>query len=250
MEIRPAEAADSERIRAIASDSFQSSYALSPQQIEAVLEAEFTASRVAERLDDDDHRLYIAEDSIEGQQAVSGFLHATDGGPWTIRWLHVDPEARGMGAGTALFEELLSETAAPEEIRAWVFEEAVEGGEFCEQFGLNRTGNEWMEFGGERFAVGEFSASDETSTPNEPNVEVPSSVAVGGVERPLDRTEPVPGQEAPFFHIYTTAGTEETYGYFCSQCGSTDVSADGLDRLECGHCGNHHRADEWDDAYL
>ena len=50
--------------------------------------------------------------------------------------------------------------------------------------------------------------------------------------------------------LYEREGDGARWGYFCSECASTDVSADGLDRLECGNCGNTHRADQWDDAYL
>jgi ribosomal protein S27AE len=104
--------------------------------------------------------------------------------------------------------------------------------------------------GGEEFAVTMFIEGEGTETSNEPTVAVPESVTVDGVDRPVDRDDSIPGREAPFFTLYVADDTEEAYGYFCSQCGSTDVSADGLDRLECGNCGNAHLADEWDDAYL
>ena len=96
-----------------------------------------------------------------------------------------------------------------------------------------------------------FTEGQSTETPNQPTVTVPEFVTVDGTDRPVDRDERVPGSEAPFFTMYSTDDeTEEPYGYFCSQCGSTNVSIDGLDRLECGDCGNTHLADEWDDAYL
>ena len=53
-----------------------------------------------------------------------------------------------------------------------------------------------------------------------------------------------------FFSVYTADDHDEPYGYLCSQCASTDVTADGLDRLECGDCGNAYRVDEWDGSYL
>ncbi len=85
---------------------------------------------------------------------------------------------------------------------------------------------------------------------NEPTVPVPESTPTDGTDRPVDRDETIPGREAPFFPTYSGEDRTERYGYFCSNCGSTDVSADGLDRLECGACGNLHLADEWDDSYL
>lgn len=251
MEIRPAEPTDRERIRAIASASFQSSYALSPQQIETVMEAAFTDQQLTESLDADDERLYLAETEVEGQRKVNGFIQATAGDDWTIRWLHVDPEARGMGIGTALFEEVLNEVPAETSgLGAWVFEAAVEGGEFCDQFGLNQTGTDRIAFGSETLAVDKFADSGEPTEPNDPSVAVPDEVSVDGTDRPLNHEEPIPGRDAPFFPIYTDDERDEPYGYFCSECGSTDVSMDSLERLECGNCGNVHAADEWDDAYL
>lgn len=249
METRPAEPEDKRRIRAIASDSFQSSYALSPQQIETVLEAEFSESQLEGYLDSDSDHLFVAEGTVDEQDGIHGFLHARTDGHWTIRWLHVDPEARGREVGTTLVERLLENVESDhEQLRAWVLDQAVEGGEFCTRYGLNRDDNDWAEFGNERFAINIYTATAKSTEPNEPSVELPETVTISGAEHNLLEEEPIPGHEAPFFRIEN--GSDEPVGYFCSQCGSTDVSADGLDRLLCGNCGNLHRADEWDGAYL
>jgi GNAT superfamily N-acetyltransferase/ribosomal protein S27AE len=251
MEIRPAESDDRARIEAVARDSFQSSYSLSPQQIETIVEDAFADSTLAARLDDPDAVVLVAESALDGTdtEEIHGFVDVDDGETRTIRWLHVDPEARGEGIATALIERVREDDAG-RSLAARVLDDAVEGHEFLERFGLEQGGNDHVEFGGEEFAVALFTSEGGAHTPNEPTVTVPESVTVDGAERVVDRDEPIPGREAPFFALYSDESQEDPYGYFCSECGSTDVAADGLDRLECGDCGNVHLADEWDSAYL
>ena len=248
MDVRPAESEDRERIEAVANDSFRTSYSLSPQQIEAILKTEFNDETLTERLEDSDTVVFVADGTIDGDETVLGFVDVTMGSEATIRWLHVDPEARGGGIATALIDRVRDEAGTP--ITARVLDAAVEGGEFLKEFGLGPDGNDEVTIGGEEFGVTVFTEGESTDTSNEPAVSVPESVTVDGAERSVDREETIPGREAPFFSIYSDAAEDDPYGYFCSQCGSTDVSADGLDRLECGDCGNVHLANEWDDAYL
>ncbi len=249
MKIRPAESADRARIRAVARDSFRSSYSLSPQQIETILEEEFDDTALSEMLDDSNMIVLVADHTVDETEEVLGFITVSVETGATIHWLHVDPEARGDGIATALVDRVRDETGeAP--ITARVLDDAVEGGEFLEQFGLEQDGGEQFLVGGEEFAVNIFTEGNGTDDSNEPAVTVPESIMVDGEERFVDRDDSVPGREAPFFSVYSTKNEEEPYGYFCSPCGSTNVSADGLDRLECGNCGNEHRADEWDKAYL
>jgi ribosomal protein S18 acetylase RimI-like enzyme/ribosomal protein S27AE len=250
MNVRPAESDDRERIRAITADSLQSSYALSPQQIEMILEEEFSDAALEELLKDGQMRVLVAEETIDDATSVFGFATVGMGTEATIRWLQVDPEARGGGIATALFEHV-TELAGEKPIRAFILDAAVEGGTFLEECGLEQSENEQIEIGSEEFAVDVFTEGGGAETPNEPTVTVPDAVTVDGEDRPVDREDIVPGRDAPFYVIHSTAGaSSEAYGYFCSECGSTDVSADSLERLECGNCGNTHLADEWDDAYL
>ena len=249
MNVRPAESDDREQIRAITRDSLQSSYSLSPDQIEMILEEEFDDTALADLLDDADTTVLVVEEPVDGTETVRGFITVESGTEATIRWLHVDPAARGEGVATALLERV-REQFVEKPIAACILDEAVEGGEFLEGFGLKQGDHDHILVGGEEFAVTMFTEGQSTETPNEPTVTVPESVTVDGVDRFVDRDDSVPGSEAPFFTVYTEDDEEDPYGYFCSQCGSTDVSIDGLDRLECGNCGNTHLADEWDDAYL
>lgn len=250
MEIRPAESDDRERIRAITRDSLQSSYALSPQDIEMLLEEAFDDEALADLRASEDTRVRVAEETVDSTATLSGFVTVELNGAARIRWLHVDPERRGNGIATALLEQVFSETDE-KPVRAAILEAAVEGGEFLEEFGLEQTANDHRQIGGEEFAVTVFTQGGGTEPANEPTVPVPDAVSVDGDDRPVDRDARVPGREAPFFVVSDETDPEQdAYGYFCSECGSTDVAADGLDRLECGACGNAHLAEEWDDAYL
>ena len=127
MEIRPADADDREGIRAIARDSFQSSYSLSPQQIEIIVEDAFADSTLAARLDDPDAVVLVAETALddEDEPGVRGFIDVDQGSTRTIRWLHVDPDARGQGIATALLERW-PETGDDTSLSARVMEDAVE----------------------------------------------------------------------------------------------------------------------------
>ena len=247
----------------------ESSYALSPQQIETVLEAEFAADALAERLSGDDRRIYVAEAEIDDETEVNGFVDVATTDGTEIRWLHVDPEARGAGIGTALVEHVETELLeAGADLTAVVLEDAVEGRDFFEQFGFTEAGTEWVEFDGEELSATILSTAEDTEseTPSEPSVEVPETAAVGDETYAVDRESPIPARDAPFFPLRaegaeadesdgtdgeeSESSTPDAEGYFCSSCGSTNVTADGLERLECGDCGNRHRADEWDAAYL
>jgi len=243
MNVRPMESADREQIRAVARDSLQSSYSLSPDQIETILEEEFDDAALTDLLDDSDTVVLIAEETVDGAETVRGFVTIELGTKATIRWLHADPVARGEGVATALLGRV-RERFADKPIAANILDDAVEGGAFLEGFGLKQSDHDQIRLGGEEFAVTVFTGGQSTETPAKPTVTVPESVTVDGVDRSVDRDDSVPGSEAPFFTVYCADDETDAYGYFCSQCGSTNVSIDGLDRLECGECGNTHLADE------
>jgi GNAT superfamily N-acetyltransferase/ribosomal protein S27AE len=247
MNLRPAGRDDSTAIRETAERSFQTSYAISPEQIETLVEVEFADDALGDRVESDEDVLVVAEE--EG--TVRAFAAVEFGEEAVLRWLHVHPEHRGGGLGTALFEhvqEAAADRNLPLSVR--VLTEATEGRSFPNRFGFEETGSDHYEVGGERFAEEVLAKGAIPNEATEPAVDVPDTVALDGEERPVDREEPIPGNESPFFPIYATADRTERYGFLCSNCGATDVSADGLDRLECGNCGNMHRADEWDAAYL
>ncbi|MBX0322033.1 GNAT family N-acetyltransferase [Halomicroarcula sp. F13] len=249
MNVRPATDSDSEDIETTARRSFRASYALSPQEITAIVDAEFVPEELTARIDGSDERLFVATDAGTARDDVDAAGVAELDADGTLRWLHVHPDARRQGVGTALVERVRDEqpTQSPR-FTARVLESANEAEQFLDQFGLSRVESQTEELGGERFDVATFAPEGGTQDAAEPSVSVGDEVVVDGDPVPVRHEAERAGTQAPF---YPLGGADETpVGFVCSQCGSTDVTGDGLDRLECDDCGNTHRPDDWDPAYL
>lgn len=249
MEVRTATEDDASNIREIAAGTFQTSYALSPEQIQTLLEGLFDDDELAKRLESDDHTILVAED----ERTVEGFVDVHLGETTVIRWLHVDPDSRGRDVGTRLLEHVRTELASGREDRlaARVMAAAREGEGFCEQFGFEREGRSRLDFGGETFWEHVYATgSRPEGTAGARRVEPPESFVVDDVELYLDLDDEIPGIENAFYPVYESERYDDRWGFFCTNCGSTDTGSDTLGRLECQNCGNKHLADEWDAAYL
>lgn len=243
MEVRPASEDDLTAIRRIATDSFEASYSISPQDIRNILDDEFDDASLVERLANGRDVLLVAGEELETGEDVAGFVEYRNGDRSRIEWLHVDPDARGRGVATALVEAVQREDGP---MLACVLDMAVEGNEFLQRFGLEHAGDEEVTFGDKAYHASILSKAGTEKDANEPTVDVPSRLTVEGEELRVAPDE-VPGRDAPFFPLHSA---EEKIGYFCSSCGSTNIVGGSLERLECENCGNRHLADEWDDAYL
>lgn len=297
MELREPDASDGERIHEVARSAMTTSYSLSPDQIRTITEDRFDADRIARVADDDDHVAVVAEDSEAGAEAaadedetveenavVAGYAEASleDGGE--VRWLFVDPEHRGKGIGTRLFEGLRERLRdrGVDEPRASTLQANQEGHGFFEQFGYEEVEEREVEIADQSLveyvfapaaedaeqsdratsdeatetAPGGGSASDEEVDPGDeswaetdfPDTEERDGQLVAttddGEELYVDRENPETGREAPFFPAYSDPEFEERYGYYCGNCGSLDVQVDEMDRTECTNCGNAHAAKE------
>ena len=270
-ELRPAETDDAERVRELVESSMTTSYALSPQDIENILDAEFAADDLRERFEDGDAIALVAE--LDG--VVAGYAQATvDGDEGEIRWLHVDPERRGAGVGTALFERVVSELEdrGVEEPRAVALAANTEEGRFFERFDFvevderqtdigDRESVEYVYAEGGSAAAEEERASDDETDAQATEAggtevtfdvdELPDSVTTeDGQDVYLD-ADPIAGSEGPFVQTFEDSDRSEKYGYYCANCGSTDVTMDNMERIKCGNCGNTHKPDEdYDASYL
>jgi len=91
----------------------------------------------------------VAAAGVNGSPELTGFVDLSLEETGTIRWLHVDPEARGQGIGTALIERVREEIDTP--LDGEILDDAVEGREFLEQFGLAEDEHDWVEIGGQEF---------------------------------------------------------------------------------------------------
>lgn len=248
MDFRPAQPDDCEAIRSIAAQSFQTSFSLSPEEIEMLVGEVFADDRVAERVESEAAFLLVAADG----EGPNGFVDMGFGEEALLRWLHVEPGARGQGIGTQLFER--ARTAARERdlpVIARVLTTDDEGGTFCEQFGFERRDKTRLEVDGvTQYRVvyvdpdrpGRYTAAN--------SVDIPETISDDGTTLTVDQDDGIPGTDGSFFPTYRGEPAETRYGYYCANCGSTEVGTDSLGRLECQTCGNKHLADTWDAAYL
>lgn len=104
MQIRTADRSDADAIRDVARRSFSPSRVLRPELIDHLLSTRFDEDDVDLRLDSDETVCLIAE--ADGERV--GFAEGSVG-DGDVDWLHVVPEFRGRGVGTALFERLATE---------------------------------------------------------------------------------------------------------------------------------------------
>lgn len=254
--------------------SLRASYALSPAEIDAVVDRMYAADRLAERSEDPDTRLVVArrDDAVVG--AAEGRL-ALDGDVGVVDWLHVDPPERGQGVGTELFEDIRSALAddGAGELRARIFASNAEGATFLERFGLTRVAQDRIDVGipGDPYLLDVYSDADHGTVDggDVEQREVPEQVTVGDETYRVDGTETRTGTDGPFLLIYdgpdrtadgeedraadghdAGAGEGDLVGYYCTACGNLVDTMGSLGRLVCEQCGNDHGQDSWDGAYL
>lgn len=280
--VRTAEPDDGDRVREVAESAMTASYALSPGEIETLLETEYGGEAWDEKVNDEGTVLLVAE--LDG--TIAGVVDATVNGEAVVRWLHVDPEQRGLGVGTALIERVVSELhgRGADPLRALVVTADTESGGFLTKFGFEQTDEREVDVGGvdlieEVYTEGaeesDAAANDgeeataETTESGEPASDLsdeesedereastgdpddlPETVTQNGAERYLG-DDLLTGTEGPFAPTFEDEAREEAYGYYCGNCGSTEVSVDSMDRLKCSECGNAHQSDaEYDGSYL
>ena len=276
MEIREPESDEAERIREVVESSMTTSFRLSPGQIEGITNDQFGDEAVSEKIDDENTLLHVAEtgEDIDGA-TITGFVEGRLEDDWgEVNWLFVDPEHRGQGIGTELYEtvtETLRDRGA-EHVCVTVLEANTEGHQFVEQFGLEHEGDQRVEIADESVVKYVYADSDvDVDLPTESRSEsddedaqaetFPETAERDGHLTATDdgktvyvaRDEDESGTAAPFFVTYEDADHTEQYGYYCANCGSLDVSMGEMKQLECGDCGNEHAdrsEDSYDDSYL
>lgn len=260
--VRSPETDEAGRMREVARSSMTASYALSPDQIESIVEEEFGEETLREEIESAEVGPFVAEvdDVLAGYVDVS-----SDGNLSTIRWLHVDPERRGRGVGTALFERAVSAIEdRGGEPRAITFSSNTSSGSFFERMAFERVEERQSELGGvdvveylyAESGTGETAESgsaegDTEPTPDIEDLDLPEEVSEddGGTVYPGE--ELVEAAEGPFVVTYSDEDRSEKYGYYCTNCGSTDVAMDSMDQLRCEDCGNTSKAGEdYDASYL
>jgi ribosomal protein S18 acetylase RimI-like enzyme len=248
MNVREATRDDGEAIRQVARDSMESSYSLSPRAIDGAITQWYDDEGLSEMLNEDDTLLLVAEEVDD----VRGFAESdlvNEGGNGDLLWLHVDPDYRGQGIGTALFErtrEALDEMGAAQ-LRAKVLDDNTEGNDFYTAYGFEQVGTDTVEIDDGSYVENIYLHADDVEV--EPTTESSDPV------RPLDdqglyvNEEQVErGSKAPFLTAFTDPEFEEEdkHGYFCTNCESLDNAMDTMGRVKCNDCGNLRKATRWD----
>jgi len=273
--LRDVHSDDEGRIRELVESTMTAGYALSPQQIDAVVEDQFGQDRLAGDSGDSEATYVVAETDDEVEETtVAGVVvgRATDDAG-EIRWLFVDPEHRGKGIGTTLFETAREELRddGADEIRIYPLEESTQGPQFAERLGFEQIDDREVEIGGESFVEYTYAesssgedrtassdaAGDPTESTEFPNTEERDGhrtvMTEDGERLYVDADDAHSGTSAAFFAVYEDEEFEDRYGFYCGNCGSLDVSVDQMDRYECGECGNSHasRSDQsYDDSHI
>lgn len=63
----------------------------------------------------------------------------------------------------------------------------------------------------------------------------------------VDRHEGRRGHKGSFYVVYTDEN--ERWGFYCSNCETTDNAVDAMGRVQCNVCSNRTKAEEWDAAH-
>lgn len=258
--IRPVESDDAERLRELVDSSMTTSYALSPNDIDAILQSDYLEETLFDPSDDSETVVYVAE--LDG--VLAGVASATfDSDDAAIRWLHVDPERRGAGVGSALFERLAEEfeERGSDQKRAVALAANTTAGAFFERFGYGKVDERQTEIGGREtveyvYQEGAEEESDEmpSDDPAAEQEEVPDypdNVTGEDGEELFLGEDAFLGTEGHLVPTYTDADRSEEYGYYCLNCESIDVSMSSMDRIRCANCGNTRKpGTDYDDSYL
>ncbi|RZV11725.1 ribosomal protein S18 acetylase RimI-like enzyme [Natrinema hispanicum] len=271
MEIREPTPAAADRIREVVDSSLTASFRLSPAQIDGLVDDQFADEAVTDKREDEETLLQVAETSSEIEDTtITGFVEGRLKDGWgEVRWLFVDPEHRGKGIGTELYEtatETLRDRGA-EHICVTVLEANTEGHDFVERLGLEHDGDRRVEIADESVVNYVYTEPDVDATlpdstgEDAADEEFPETKRVSGQLTTTDdgttayiaRDEPESGTAAPFFATYEDDTHTEQHGFYCANCGSLEVSMNNMDHLECNDCGNSHaeRSEaSYDGSYL
>lgn len=244
MDFRTATPDDAGDIREIARRSLEASYALSPQAIEGAVKQWYDDGPFAERIDDDDTLVVVAE--ID--ETVVGFSESVlvekENGDADLHWLHVDPDYRGEGYAGDLFEETRDRLTAMggERLRGRVLRENPQGNEFYEHYGFVKAGESTVKIDGSTYIENIYLESDPA--------DLATAKTDDGRTVYVDTNDAERGSVAPFYAVYLDKQETERYGLQCANCGSLDIAMDSMGRAECNQCGNARKATRWDAAYL
>lgn len=247
MEIRELRHNDANEIQTVARDSLAASYghALDDDQIESVVEQWYAPDAIEELLSEEELIFKVAaSDEISGY--VQGEIIAGDTVIGDIHWLHVRPDKRGGGLGSQLLGEVIDrmKSEGVSLVRGRVLEVNQDGVSFYQEHGFAESSSSAIELDGEVYdeLVLEQQLGEEEVLES---IEGPE-----GKHLYIDYTGGETGVLAPLYPTFLDEALEERYGWFCSNCNSTETSMGSSGRIECSNCENSRKATRWDNSYL
>jgi len=249
MELRSATPADVESIRAVALASVTASYghAVDDPLLSEAVESWYSASDVEATVSDpetvspvatvDDTVVAFAESYVVGRRERVG----------EIDWLHVHPDHRSKGIGSALLAHVEYELRDRDvdAIEGTVLADNEAGTTFYEREGYDLAGDRLVDIGDEQFEERRYRKQlGDAGTLKAGVYETTDGETVYVAFNEGDR-----GSLAPFYAAYTDPEHTERYGYLCGNCEGTDVAVDTMDAVECLECENRRKPVRWDAAY-
>lgn len=242
MEIRAATPGDQSAVQEVAAQSLAASYSLSPQTIDGAVRQWYGEDGFEEILAADDKTILVAERDGE----VVGFAESVllSDGTADLLWLHVHPDYRGNGVGSALFEatrETLRDKGATR-FRGRVLTINETGNTFYENQGFEKAGVDEIEIDGILHAEVIYVEAEPSGL--EP------FTAEDGTRVYVDHDDVDKGSLDVFHVVYSDEERHQKYGYHCGKCGSLANAMDAMGRIECNACGNSRKPTRWDAAYM
>ena len=249
MDLREATAEDIDAVRSVARESLVASYghAVDEGLLDEAVEEWYDAGDLGDDVTDEDAVFPVAV----ADGVVVGFAESYVVGRrervGEIDWLHVHPDHRGSGIGSALLERLESalRSADVDRIEARVLVDNEAGTEFYEREGYDVVGERDINIGGEMFAEREYRKQVGRLT----GISDATYETADGETVHVAFDESERGSKSPFYVAYADPDHEGRYGYLCGNCEGTDIAIDTMDRVECLDCGNRRKPTRWDAAY-
>lgn len=254
METREATTDDAEVLKEIAHRSLQTSYAhfLEDETIDDAVDQWYGEGRLEDLISDDTTDVYIPVLEVDGEIVGFAQCHLVEFPERVgeIHWLHVDPDYRGEGYGSQLYDHVREYFEQEEDIdrfKGFVFAKNETGNEFYDHRGYEQAYTHNQEIAGEEFVENvwvDVPEGKEYRRAVEPHEDEDGQTLY------VSYKEASVGSKGPLHVAYLDEDLENRYGWFCSVCESFDNAMDPSGRIVCNECNNVRKATRWDSAYL
>lgn len=94
------------------------------------------------------------------------------------------------------------------------------------------------------------SETTDEANPENPAADAPDTITTDDGKSLTVGDDHYQGTEGGFLPTFSKDQKEERYGFYCLNCGSTEVSVGSTDAIECADCSNTRKPEEYDDSYL